>query len=555
MKRLNKSLILLVLTTLFGTVSAQMSYGGKPHINDVKHPNSLAIVELPYIDNNQSLLEDEQLNAKGRPYRIGTVHDVLISNSTDGTWDTLPDGGRLWRVAVRSANATFVYPILDTYIIPDGAEVFVYSPNQDFILGKFTNANADEGKFHTQIVPGEEFIIEYYEPANAAFAGKLIINQVARGHRDAFPSMSLATKGGLGNADGNCHINVACPEGDNWRDQINGVVCISITTNNSVYSCSGSMINNTRNDGKQYLLTANHCQEGLNVRRWTFYFLYQAITCAGTNAPINKSATGAYIVANKAIQESYFGVTGSDFLLLRVTGIINPEYNVYFNGWDRTNSTNNIVGACIHHPGGDMKKISIPSAVGHYNNRSSMPVWQVTWITNAANNKGVTEEGSSGSPLFNANKRIIGQLWAGQSYCDVLNGKDYYGKLYSSWSGGGTSETRLSDWLDPTGSNVNFVNGRYASDTVGITTPANNAKRSMKLFPNPAKKAVNIELDETGIAEYAIYTQTGVAVRQGRMLLGLSAYRLDVKGLAAGSYVLSIAVNGQRFVQPLLIAK
>ena len=550
MKILYKTLLLVAFTSFFGAVSAQMSYGGKPHVNDLKNAKTLPVYELPAIDNQALMLEDEELNHKGRPFRIGTVHDVLISNATDGVWDTLPNGDRLWRMAVTSKDATFVRPIFDTYVIPDGAELFVYTPEHDFVIGKFTNANADEGRFHTQIIPGETFVMEYYEPADAAFRGRLVVNQIGRGHRNAFGSGRYGEKGRLGTAEGRCHINVACPEGDDWRDQINGVVNIEITTRDGIYSCSGSMINNTRNDNTQYLLTANHCQEGLNIRAWTFYFLYQASTCNGSDGPINKTATGATIIANKSAGS--WSISGSDFLLLKVTGTINPAFNVYYNGWDRTNGNTGLVGSCIHHPGGDIKKISIPQRVS-YMQRSSTTMWEVLWITNPATNKGVTEEGSSGSPLFNSSKRIIGQLYAGLSFCDTLDGTDWYGKFYSSWTGGNTSASRLSDWLDPTGTNVSYLEGRYASDPVSITAP--DAAQRMSLYPNPAKNTVNIEIDETGIAEYAIYTQTGVVVRQGRMLLGLSAYRLDVKGLAAGNYVLSIAVNGQRFAQPLLIAK
>lgn len=534
-------------------VSAQMSYGGQPHVNDLKNAKPIPTYELPAIDNQALLLEDEELNRKGRPFRIGTVHDVAITPATHGVWDTLPDGGRLWRVAVSSKEATFVRPILDTYVIPDGAEVFVYTPGQDFVIGKFTNANADENGFHTQIIPGETFVFEYYEPADAGFHGRLTINQIGRGHRNAFATMRDNAKGQLGDAEGTCHPNVACSEGDNWRDQINGVVCMEITASDGIYCCSGSMINNTANDGTPYLLSAHHCQEDITVRRWTFYFLYQAATCNGTTAPINKSATGATIVAKKSAGSGWT-ISGSDFLLLRVTGAINPTFNVYYNGWDRTNGNTGLVGACIHHPGGDIKKISIPQRVS-YMQRANTPMWDVQWITNPSTNKGVTETGSSGSPLFNASKRIIGQLYAGESFCDALDGTDWYGKFYSSWTGGGTSTTRLSDWLDPIGSNVNYLDGRYASDPVGIATPEATSTGVMTLYPNPAKNQVSIETDETGIAEYTICTQAGVAVRQGRMLLGLSAYRLDVKGLAAGSYVLSIAVNGQRFSENLIIAK
>ena len=551
MIKLAKIMMLGAMIAVFGTMSAQMSYGGHPHVGDLKNAADPQMIALPPIDNAALLLEDEALNLKGRPYRVGTVHDVRISPSTNGTWDILPDGGRLWRVAVSSDGATFVHPIFDTFVIPQGAELFVYTPSQDFVLGKFTADNADEGQFHTQMLPGEAFVVEYYEPADADFAGRLSISQVARGHRHAFGSDAYHTKGSLGDAEGDCHINVACPEAASWQDQKNGVVCMEITASDGIYSCSGSMINNTANDGTQYLLSAHHCQDGITVRRWTFYFLYESSTCSGTYGPANKSATGATIMAKRSAGSGW-PISGSDFLLLKVTGTINPAFNVYFNGWDRTNGNTGLVGSCIHHPGGDIKKISIPQRV-YYMSRATTPMWEVEWITNPATNKGVTEQGSSGSPLFSASKRIIGQLYAGLSYCDTLDGTDWYGKFYSSWTGGGTAATRLSDWLDPTGSNATYIDGRYASDPVGIAAPAAISNSQMKVFPNPAKGSVNVELDETGIAEYTIYNQTGVAVQSGRMLVGLNAYRLNVSALHSGSYVLAVLINGQRFVETIII--
>ena len=71
---------------------------------------------------------------------------------------------------------------------------------------------------------------------------------------------------------------------------------------------------------------------------------------------------------------------------------------------------------------------------------------------------GVTEPGSSGSPLFDVEGRIIGQLFGGGAACSGTvdnNLYDYYGRLGVSWEGGGTSSTRLRDWLDPSDSGAN----------------------------------------------------------------------------------------------------
>ena len=67
---------------------------------------------------------------------------------------------------------------------------------------------------------------------------------------------------------------------------------------------------------------------------------------------------------------------------------------------------------------------------------------------------GITEGGSSGSPLFDPSGRIIGQLCCGSSDCSSANpladnGQgDFYGRVDVSWTGGGSSSSRLSDWLD-----------------------------------------------------------------------------------------------------------
>jgi hypothetical protein len=62
-------------------------------------------------------------------------------------------------------------------------------------------------------------------------------------------------------------------------------------------------------------------------------------------------------------------------------------------------------------------------------------------------NQGTTEGGSSGAPLFNQNHKIVGQNHGGNSSCPSVS--KWYGRFDVSWEGGGTSSTRLKDWLDP----------------------------------------------------------------------------------------------------------
>ena len=72
-----------------------------------------------------------------------------------------------------------------------------------------------------------------------------------------------------------------------------------------------------------------------------------------------------------------------------------------------------------------------------------------------------TEGGSSGGCLFDSStKRCVGTLSGGFASCSALDQPDWYGRLAAQWTGDGTPETRLSDWLDPIDSGALFLDGK-----------------------------------------------------------------------------------------------
>ena len=114
--------------------------------------------------------------------------------------------------------------------------------------------------------------------------------------------------------------------------------------------CSASLINNTQNDRTPYVLFADHCVSGA-ASGYVFYFNYQSSSCTGTSGPLNQSVSGSNLLVSEDIN------SGPDFALLELTSNIPDSYNPYYVGWSRSSlPPQEAVG--IHHPGGDIKKIS-----------------------------------------------------------------------------------------------------------------------------------------------------------------------------------------------------
>ncbi len=448
---MKKLLYTIVATGAFLTAGfsfAQYSEGGTPLGFDKFIVNDeIPVITMPSFNVQEMIDEDRtrlEAGIKG-PLRFGRNFDVYITPQNNGVWKTLANGDKLWRVAVSSPGAYSINFIFNKYKLPEGAKMWMYNDDHSHVIGAFTHKNNQYTEmFATDLIKGEKVIIEYYEPAVVAFPGEIIISTVTHGYINTFSDDFLRSFG----SSGSCNMNVACPDGAPWADQIRSAVML-VSGGNGF--CSGALINNTLNDGKPYILTANHCYS--NPSSWVFRFNWQSATCSNPpSSPSSQSLSGGTLRAKR---------TPSDFCLVEINQAVPNSYNAYWAGWDNTgNIPSNTV--CVHHPSGDIKKISFddnpPVLTGTNNGGFSTEnnaTWQVTWDRNTT-----TEGGSSGSPLFDNNGRIIGQLWGGGASCIQLTSPDYYGRLANSWNPSGSNSTnRLKDWLDPNNSGTSVLNG------------------------------------------------------------------------------------------------
>ncbi|MFN4764658.1 T9SS type A sorting domain-containing protein [Gillisia sp. Q332] len=187
-----------------------------------------------------------------------------------------------------------------------------------------------------------------------------------------------------------------------------------------------------------------------------FKFQFKYSNCSGTTPGLSYAYNGSTFRA---------GWFNTDFLLMELNNSPIGNNQISWAGWDRSANIPDS-GAGIHHPAGDVMKISLD------NNQFQTSSWNGVnnhWLLSY--DDGVVQHGSSGSPIFNQNNRIVGQLHGNQNYnetqtyCNQPSAE--YGMLSVSWAGGGTNETRLSNWLDPCNSGNITTNTSRPPSIVG----------------------------------------------------------------------------------------
>jgi len=465
MNNILKSIFLVVIVSIS---IAQISVKSTPKslmFNDINQnvPN----INLNTIDIEALLIEDEiEQMDKSIPFRFGTPIEVNYNLDNSGEWIET-ELGRIWRISITSKSAYSMNLIYDRFILPEGAEMFVYDENMNTILGAFTSANnKDYYTFSTAPTKGDMTIIEYFEPYDVEFNGELSISHVIHGYKDVFFNDTR----GYGDS-GSCNNNVNCIEFSNWSDDVRSVAMILTSTGSRL--CTGSLINNVRQDLTPYFLTANHCLGG--DQNWIFMFNYESPGCTNQNGPTNMTVQGSTRLVNSS---------SSDVALLRLEETPPLEYEVHYAGWDASGTTPSTpVG--IHHPSGDIKKISFD-----YNNASNAGNY---WDVNQWED-GTTEPGSSGSPLFDGNtQRIIGQLYGGTASCTSIT-YDTYGKFSTSWNLG------LSDYLDPDNTGTNFIDGINAIDLPDPELSFNAPNLDLEMNSNETQ-ILNMSILNTGEIE------------------------------------------------------
>ncbi|OAV67254.1 Protease 1 precursor [Bacteroidales bacterium Barb6XT] len=453
--------IIPVLSCLFlfsPVCFAQVSYGGMPLPEVVTRGaddgGTFRPEEMPTFDVAEELRIDSLNESDLRSgYRFAYKFVTEFNRDNSGMSFVLPDGTRVWRLGIRSAGALSINVLFTEYELPEGARLFLYNKERTHILGAFNHLNNSElGILPVSPVRGEELVIEYQEPADAPFAGRLTVGEVNHAYR----SLRGDEPKGNNPAQDFCMEPLACSSGDEKVEAAGRSVVLLILDGTT--ACSGTMINNTANDGKPYLLTASHCiNKNFTITRETefdriagsvvCYFNYNSPLCT----PILRGAEEMSVASARrlALNEKH------DLALLELLEPPPVYYQPYYAGWNRSERLSSPFFG-IHHPNSSVKRVSWADEIvlktfspkGLEDTFAAESHWHIGQWT-----AGCTSSGSSGSPLFDAGGHVVGGLTGGFSDCDKPT-DDYYYAFFKAWKPEEAFDKQLAHWLNPSGGEV-----------------------------------------------------------------------------------------------------
>tara|TARA_X000001036_G_scaffold346194_1_gene326102 strand:+ start:62 stop:2416 length:2355 start_codon:yes stop_codon:yes gene_type:complete len=422
-----KKIIYTLIT--FSLSFSQIERGGEPKF----YENRINNINYILVDSNSEINREFNPMVFQFGYEYELIIDVLEESRIIETADETT-----FLIGIESPGAYGIGLNFSNFRLSPNSRLFFYDEPKTFRLGSFnSDNNKPANTLVTSIIKGDKIIIELTVPNNELDLIDLEISSIIHDYSDIMNYFNTIES----NRD-DCNSNVNCPEGDEWRDQINGVVRVTMGGG----LCSASIVNNTANDRTPYILFADHCVSG-SASGYVFHFNYQSSTCTGTAGSLNQSISGSTLLASEDIN------SGADVALLELTSNIPDSYDPFYVGWSRS-STPPQQAVGIHHPGGDTKRISFTndnvSAGGSGSN-----YWEFEY------NDGRVIPGSSGSPFFDQNKRQVGiASYIYTNYCDpspdCYCDQQYnhgYGRFDRGWDSG------FGQYLDPINSGATAIDG------------------------------------------------------------------------------------------------
>lgn len=394
---------------------------------------SALVTRLEYKEMSaERILRVQQGNAQRRskPAQIGIARTAR-NESKAGTlrplrWIALKDGSSVTRIEIRSPVAPGLRVGLKFSALDPRAEVrFAGSSDPSRVVAMMTGAEIRglldaQGMFWTPGTDGEKQMLEIHLPAGVARGNMQVqapqLSHLLANNIDGFKMIEKIGESGSCNVDTACRIGAL---GTRFVNAKNAVAHMVFVESGSSYICTGTLLADTDLSTQvPYFYSANHCIDNQTVASTlNTYWGYEATSCGSATAAARVQLSGGatYLYSN----------VDTDALLLRLNNA--PPAGTALAGWDSTllATSSNVLG--IHHPSGDLKKVS----AGQQTARDAY-LSEVAWLS------GTTEGGSSGSALFTLDPsgyHLRGGLYGGDASCantgsvSNVGNRDYYSRF------------------------------------------------------------------------------------------------------------------------------
>lgn len=405
------------------------------------------------------------------PRLIGLARDVNATGASAQTlqqfhWRPTDSGGLVAAINFSSEGAHGLRLGVVAKQLPGGSVLRVYSPANagtvfqipgQEVLQRIQrqklagDAGLDGQTWWTPDLGSDEVTLEVELPPGAPL-GALDIAIPRVSH--IFENLSLPTEDDFStkiNESAACQLDASCY--DAYANQRNAVARMIFTSGANTYLCTGTLLNDSVSSGTPYFLTANHCiSSAAEAESLQTDWFYRTPIC---NSRILSSTSERRLGGATLLYAS----DGFDMTLLKLNEA--PPAGAFFAGWDAGVQAVGSAVAGLHHPRGDMLKISFGSIGGQTFCTPSGSGTEFQCIGNSGNyyqinwSRGTTEGGSSGSALFNSANQVIGTLYGGSSTCSSAASPEFYGRFDIAFN------TALKNWLAPV-SPAPLSNGRVA---------------------------------------------------------------------------------------------
>ena len=405
------------------------------------------------------------------PRLIGLARDVNATGASAQTlqqfhWRPTDSGGLVAAINFSSEGAHGLRLGVVAKQLPGGSVLRVYSPAnagtvfqipgqevlQRIQRQKLAGDTGLDGQtWWTPDLGSDEVTLEVELPPGAPL-GALDIAIPRVSH--IFENLSLPTEDDFStkiNESAACQLDASCY--DAYANQRNAVARMIFTSGANTYLCTGTLLNDSVSSGTPYFLTANHCiSSAAEAESLQTDWFYRTPIC---NSRILSSTSERRLGGATLLYAS----DGFDMTLLKLNEA--PPAGAFFAGWDAGVQAVGSAVAGLHHPRGDMLKISFGSIGGQTFCTPSGSGTEFQCIGNSGNyyqinwSRGTTEGGSSGSALFNSANQVIGTLYGGSSTCSSAASPEFYGRFDIAFN------TALKNWLAPV-SPAPLSNGRVA---------------------------------------------------------------------------------------------